>query len=105
MAAAKVYVEQLYTRGHGWPPWEPESEVYPGDVGFFHDSGKLCRLFNVLVEKDDPINRGHRGTPDDFEPLRLHQYDWFINSDFFTPGRPIMTRKVTASAVDFQVVS
>jgi hypothetical protein len=105
MAAAKVYVEQLYTRGHGWPPWESESEVYPGDVGFFHDSGKLCRLFNVLVEKDDPINRGHRGTPDDFVPLRPLQCDWLINSDFFTPGRPIMTRTVTASAVDFQVVS
>jgi hypothetical protein len=106
MAAAKVYIEQLYPRGHGWPLWEPECEVHVGDVGFFEsDTGNFCRLFNVLADQDDPVNRDHRGTPEGFVPLRLRDCDWTIRSDYFVPGQPVMAHTVAASQLDFQATA
>lgn len=103
MAATQVYIEQLYKQGHGWPLWYPDScEVHVGDVGFFErDSGRFCRLFNVLVEADDPLNL-ERGVPDDFVPLKIKHVDVSETTQPWTAGQCLKTETVTASEVKFQ---
>jgi hypothetical protein len=108
MNAAEVYIKQLYPRGHGWPLWTPEcSEVYIGDVGFFENgSGNFCRLFNILAEKDDPINRDYRGTPEAFEPLKINERaDWVYTHDYFGPGTEVMAKTVTSTGLTFQAAA
>jgi hypothetical protein len=89
MAATQVYIEQLYKQGHGWPLWYPDScEVYVGDVGFFErDSGSFCRLFNVLVGEEDPLN--NRGVPADFTPLQVKPEDVRHTMQPWTAGQSL----------------
>ena len=68
--AARVYQEELATKGRGTPLWYPEpsetGEINIGDVGFLYNGG-FHRLFNVTVGEDDPLNAD--GVPEGFEPL------------------------------------
>jgi hypothetical protein len=108
IAAAKIYAEQLYPHGlrHGWPLLEPESKVHIGDIGFFQgDTDNFCRLFNVLVEENDPINTSHRGTPEGFTCFEVRKYDWEVDSNFFCTGQPVMSYSVSASKVNFQMTA
>jgi hypothetical protein len=108
MATAKVYIEQLYPCGHGWPLWTPEcTEVYIGDVGFFESgTGDFCRLFNVLVDQDDPINRGYRGTPEGFEPLQINERaDWISAPDYFSPCTEVMAKTVTSTGLNLNATA
>jgi len=56
-----VYREQLTSLFHGHALWEPDpaniyEHVSVGDVGYVRE-GYFYRLFNVLLEWDDPLNR------------------------------------------------
>jgi hypothetical protein len=105
MAAAKVFRDQLYQRGHGTPMWEPEWEVHVGDVGFFlKTNGTFCRLFNILVPEDDSANT--RGIPSDFSSYVPNSLDWQIQSHHFKPGAPLKSANVLVldGQVGFQVV-
>lgn len=72
MATASLYAEQLIPLGRGFPLWEPEptglGEVLIGDVGYV-DEGAFFRLFNAMLDADDPMNAG--GVPEDFEVLDI----------------------------------
>lgn len=55
-----VYREQLTSLFHGHALWDPDpSNIYPqvsvGDVGYVKE-GCFFRMFNVLLEWDDPSN-------------------------------------------------
>jgi hypothetical protein len=101
MAATQVYIEQLYKRGYGRPLWYPEAcEVFVGDVGYFDRSGNFCRLFNILVGRDDPLNKG--AVPEGFEPLKVHPRDVQYVENSWRAGQCLMTNTVTASELDFK---
>lgn len=56
-----VFRESLTSLFHGHALWEPDpaglyTQVSVGDVGFVKD-GHFCRMFNVLLEWNDPSNR------------------------------------------------
>ena len=75
---AKVYADELTSRGHGYPLWYPEGSQAGilkgipriGDVGYISD-GAFVRLLNVReLEHSDRYKRG--GPPQNYEPL---EYD------------------------------
>jgi hypothetical protein len=56
-----LYREQLTSLYHGHALWEPDpqnlyQQVSIGDVGYMQE-GSFRRMFNVLLEWDDPLNR------------------------------------------------
>ncbi|KAI0282668.1 hypothetical protein BC826DRAFT_274337 [Russula brevipes] len=56
-----LYREQLTSLHHGHALWEPDpqnlyEQVSIGDVGYMQE-GSFRRMFNVLLEWDDPLNR------------------------------------------------
>ncbi|KAI0686423.1 hypothetical protein BC835DRAFT_1288098 [Cytidiella melzeri] len=73
--AAKVLAEQLQRYGHGDALWDPapttDEEVRLGDVGIIDEEGSFMRLFNVMVDAKDSLNKG--GVPDGFKPLILNK--------------------------------
>lgn len=100
--AAQVYVEQMFKRKHGKPLWFPEvCEVYVGDVGFFErETGNFCRLFNVLVGNDDPLNA--QGVPDEFKPLLIKPRYVTYAPQTWKFGQCLRTSTVTASELEFK---
>jgi len=65
----RVYAQQLFKCGWGYPLWEPEpeeprDEVLIGDVGYLEHGG-FCRLFNAIKDRDDHIQT--REFPPEFE--------------------------------------
>lgn len=92
--AANVYAEQLLSRAHGWPLWEPEptkeGEVLIGDVGYIYD-GAFYRLFNVTFSEDHEINKG--GVPEGFVPLRFSQRLHAARDPYLSAG-PLSSRSV-----------
>ena len=69
-----VYREQLTSLYHGHALWDPDpanlyEKVSVGDVGYVRD-GCFVRMFNVLLQSDDPSNR-IIGQPDFYEPVDL----------------------------------
>ncbi|EMD41169.1 hypothetical protein CERSUDRAFT_149887 [Gelatoporia subvermispora B] len=74
--ASKVYSEQLFTKGHGLPLWDPTppeelGEVQIGDVGYIW-RGAFHRLFNAMHEADQEINRRY-GVPEGFTKFNLQE--------------------------------
>jgi hypothetical protein len=101
MAATQVYIDQLYRRGYGRPLWYPEAcEVYVGDVGYFDREGNFCRLFNILVGKDDSLNSGE--VPENFERLMVHRRDVQYVENSWKAGQCLKTNTVTASDLEFK---
>lgn len=72
MDTSTHYARYLSCLNHGYALFEPDpascdfDQVRVGDVGYVQD-GAFCRLFNVCVSSDDPINT--LGVPTGFEPL------------------------------------
>jgi hypothetical protein len=61
MHPCDVFRESLTSLYHGHALWDPHpggsyTQVSVGDVGFVKD-GHFCRIFNVLLEWNDPSNR------------------------------------------------
>jgi hypothetical protein len=100
--AAQVYIKQMFKRKHGKPLWFPEvREVYIGDVGFFErETGNFYRLFNVLVEHDDPLNA--QGVPDGFKPLPIKPQYVTYAPQTWKFGQCLRTSTVTASELEFK---
>jgi hypothetical protein len=91
MAAAQVYVKELERRKYGYPLYDPEAQINPGDVGFFeHDSGDFCWLFNVFLEESHPTH-ARDGVPAGFVPLSKHGLRFRSKR---LPAQPIITKKV-----------
>jgi hypothetical protein len=107
MAAAKVYIDQLFKRKLGRPLWDPDlCEVYVGDVGYFDqkDNRNFRRLFNVLVDVDDALNK--RGVPEGFQPLEIDpELNVTYGPQVWTPGYCLMTSTVTASDAAFKPIT
>ncbi|PCH43828.1 hypothetical protein WOLCODRAFT_75146 [Wolfiporia cocos MD-104 SS10] len=64
-SAAKVYADQLFSLGHGYPLWDPEPkyhEVAIGDVGWIDNFGAFYPLFNAVEDLEHERNR--EGVPD-----------------------------------------
>ena len=90
-SAADVYAEQLISRRHGLPLWQPEptkfGEVLIGDVGFVQN-GCFYRLFNATKLACDPIN-AQCGVPRDFVPLRYNETALLHTVDDYLPPGPL----------------
>jgi hypothetical protein len=97
MTSARAYARELYRLGHGTALYEPESEVYVGDVGFFHEGG-FFRLFNVILPADHPLQQASR-VPDDFKPLEISARFWKTNAEYFGP-QALHTRTVKKRETD-----
>ncbi|KIP08045.1 hypothetical protein PHLGIDRAFT_127288 [Phlebiopsis gigantea 11061_1 CR5-6] len=98
--AAYIYADQLISRGHGLPLWQPEptrlGEILVGDVGFTEE-GCFYRLFNVLRPEGDSANA--RGVPEGFVPLRVNEEDIVhTNPEFIPPGPVCSTQSVNFKA-------
>jgi hypothetical protein len=96
LAHYDVYREQLTSLSHGHALWNPDpANVYPqvsvGDVGYVRE-GYFYRMFNVLLEWDDALNR-RVCEPEPYIRLDLGQ---FVNvrQSRFSKG-PYLSRYVT----------
>ncbi|KAH8105466.1 quinon protein alcohol dehydrogenase-like superfamily [Cristinia sonorae] len=104
-----VYAEQLSTRGHGYPMWDPcpctetvddplVFDVTIGDVGYLKE-GAFKRLFNVCQPADALINR--YGVYDSFEPLEFSARLADRKKNFFDPGF-IMSKSLKSMQVGLE---
>jgi hypothetical protein len=102
MAAAEVYIKELSRLKLGRPLYDPEDEIYVGDVGFFQsDSGNFRRLFNVLVDADHPSHTRY-GVPLGFEPLSSDELFFAVKTSYFPP-QVMTTKSVDSSNIDVEV--
>lgn len=94
----KVYVEQLYKLGHGYPLYDPDPLHSPpvsiGDVGYVSRSGRFFRLFNVLNPEDDPVPQG-------FVPMRSE--DLQPHTKYYMPQHLYSSSSVHSSGLAVEV--
>jgi hypothetical protein len=70
-----VYLDQLAALSHGLALWNPNppKDIYDnvsiGDVGYLNE-GTFIRMFNVMLEWDDPSNR-RLGVPEFLQASEL----------------------------------
>jgi hypothetical protein len=81
-----IYRDQLATLPHGLALWNPNppkriyNNVSIGDVGYLKE-GTFIRMFNVMLEWDDPSNR-QLGVPEFYEPLNCGPFVNTLERDF-----------------------
>lgn len=90
-----IYSQQLTKLGKGYPLWQPEptkyGEILIGDVGYIQE-GAFYRLFNVLRDESDPINK--LGVPVDFKPLTINKDRLLHETKDAIPPGPLFSASV-----------
>jgi hypothetical protein len=96
-SVAKIYRDQLYSRGNGSALWFPDDEVHPGDVGFLRSSdGTFRRLFNILVDANHSLNS--QGVPEIFVPF-IPGNKVYCKPNVHTVDKPIVSKEVFATEI------
>lgn len=105
MSAAKVYAEQLFRLGHGYPLWDPEptkhGEVLIGDVGFIFE-GSFHRLFNATKKSHEDGANKEFGVPDGFKPFTMSDYGHEKKPGCLIPG-PLCSKTVKHTSANAQL--
>ena len=102
MVAHITYANALFSKGHGYPLWEPNPGEYApvelADIGYLRDGG-FVKLFNASRPRDDWSNR--LGLPDGHNPLQVGD----IHRKEPLPKRPehISSEGVSGIGGDFSV--
>jgi hypothetical protein len=102
LSASETYIKEMSKLKMGYPLYDPEDDMSPGDVGFIQsENGKFRRLFNIFLPADHHTHTRF-GVPNGFEPLRLEDLVLDIN-DFSFPPQAITSRSVQTIEVNTQV--
>ena len=106
----EVFVESLLPKRHGYPLWIPEShgnlpDAYReigdrvGDVVVLREDGVRDYLFNIFVDRNDPINLNR--VPPGFKPMSENEQDRVLVHEYHKSSTQISNcdvKKISSSA-------